>query len=73
MENNIMRKFKVNTTAKPKEPTREQMARYKDFATISHQYDRIAKRPKKPLYKDPKLFLLLLVLGIIVMLIFLEG
>jgi hypothetical protein len=73
METSIMRKFKVNTTAKPKEPSREQMARYKDFATISHQYDRITKRPKKPLYKDPKLFLLLLVLGIVMLLIFLEG
>lgn len=73
MENNVMRKFKVNTTAKPKEPTKEQMVRYKDFATISHQYQRITKRPKKPLYKDPKLFLLLLVLGIVILLIFLES
>ncbi|MBI3240180.1 MAG: hypothetical protein HYZ43_15250 [Flavobacteriia bacterium] len=68
-----MRKFKVNTDTKPKEPTKEQMARYKDFATISHQYDRIAKRPKKPLYRDPKLFLLLLILGLVMLLIFLEG
>jgi hypothetical protein len=68
-----MRKFKVNTDTKPKEPTKEQMARYKDFATISHQYDRIAKRPKKPRYRDPKLFLLLLILGLVMLLIFLEG
>jgi hypothetical protein len=68
-----MRKFKVNTTAKPKEPTKEQMVRYKDFATISHRYERIAKRPKKPLYKDPKLFLLLLVLGLVLLLVFLES
>lgn len=67
-----MRKFKVNKDARPQEPTREQMARYKDFATVSHQYDRITKRPKKPLYKDPKLFLLLLVIGIVILLIFLE-
>jgi hypothetical protein len=73
MENNVMRKFKVNTKAKPKEPTREQMVRYKDFATISHRYERIAKRPKRPLYKDPKLFLLLLVLGIVLLLVFLES
>ena len=49
------------------------MARYKDFATISHQYERIAKRPKKPLYRDPKLFLLLLIIGLVMLLIFLEG
>lgn len=68
-----MRKFKVNTDTKPNEPTKEQMARYKDFATISHQYERIAKRPKKPLYRDPKLFLLLLIIGLVMLLIFLEG
>jgi hypothetical protein len=73
MENSIMRKFKVNTTAKPKEPTKDQMVRYKDFATISHQYERLTKRPKKPLYKDPKLFLLLLVIGIVILLICLEA
>jgi hypothetical protein len=68
-----MRKFKVNNDTQPKEPTKEQMVRYKDFATISHRYDRIAKRPKKPLYKDPKLFLLLLIIGIVILLLFLEG
>jgi len=68
-----MRKFKVNNDAQPKEPTKEQMVRYKDFATISHRYDRIAKRPKRPLYKDPKLFLLLLIIGIVMLLLFLEG
>lgn len=67
-----MRKFKVNTNARPKEPTKEQIVRYKDFTTLSHQYERIAKRPKKPLYRDPKLFLLLLVLGIVMLLLFLE-
>ncbi len=67
-----MRKFKLNTESKPQEPTREQLARYKDFASVSHQYDRIAKRPKKPLYKDPKLFLLLLIIGIVFLLLFLE-
>lgn len=72
MEKNVMRKFRLNTDTKPKEPTKEQLARYKDFASVSHQYDRIAKRPKKPLYKDPKLFLLLLVIGIVMLLLFLE-
>lgn len=64
-----MRKFKLNTE-KPKEPSTENMKRYKDFASLSHQYDRITKRPKKPLYKDPKLFLFLLLLGLIALLLF---
>lgn len=67
-----MRKFKRTSGTPPTEPSKEQMAKYKDFATLSHQYERIAKRPKKPLYRDPKLFLLLLVIGIVILLIFLE-
>ena len=67
-----MRKFKVNTDTKPTEPTKEQMVRYKDFATISHRYERLTKRPKRPLYKDPKLFLLLLIIGLVFLLLFLE-
>lgn len=68
-----MRKFKVIKQAKPAEPTKEQMARYKDFATLSHQYERIAKRPKRPLYRDPKLFMLLLIIGLVMLLVFLES
>ena len=68
----MRRTFKYNKQAKSNEPTKEQIARYKDFASISHKYERIAKRPKKPLYKDPKLFLLLVLLGIVFLLIFLE-
>lgn len=68
-----MRKFKRTSEPTPKEPSKDQMVRYKDFATLSHQYDRIAKRPKKPLYKDPKLFLLLLIIGLVFLIIFLEN
>jgi len=67
-----MRKFRLNTNAKSQEPTKEQIVRYKDFTGISHRYDRITKRPKKPLYKDPKLLLFLLIIGLIFLLIFLE-
>ena len=67
-----MRKFKINNEQKSKEPTKEQMARYKDFASVSHRYEHLTKRPKKPLYKDPKLFLLLLIIGLVFLLLFLE-
>jgi hypothetical protein len=66
-----MRKFKLNT-GKTKEPSSESMKRYKDFASLSHQYDRITKRPKKPIYKDPKLFLFLLLIGLIALLLFVD-
>ncbi len=68
-----MRKFILNKEAKKKEPTREQINRYKDFSRLSHDYERIVKRPKKPLYKDPKLFLYLFLLGLILYLMYFES
>ncbi|MDX1445550.1 hypothetical protein [Lishizhenia sp.] len=67
-----MRKFKINRKSEI-EPSEEQLKKYKDFATVSHGYKRLTKRPKKPLYKDPKLFLILFLLGLIAFLVFLEN
>ncbi len=68
-----MRKFTLNNETKKKEPTNEQINRYKDFSRLSHEYERIVKRPKKPLYKDPKLFLYLFLLGLILYLMYFES
>jgi len=67
-----MRKFKINRKDKI-EPSKEQLKRYKDFASVSHGYKRLTKRPKKPLYKDPKLFLIIFLLGLIAFLMFMEN
>jgi hypothetical protein len=68
-----MRKFTLNKEASKKEPTKEQINRYKDFSRLSHDYERLVKRPKKPLYKDPKLFLYLFLLGLILYLMYFES
>jgi hypothetical protein len=69
-----MRKFKLNKDSKTeKEPTPEQMKRYKDFATLNHSYERLTKRSRKRLFQDPKFFLLVLIIGIVLLLIFLES
>ncbi len=67
-----MTKFVYKKEGKPKEPTKEQLARYKDFSALSSNYDKITKRSKKPLYRDPKLFILLFLLALIAFLVFLE-
>lgn len=67
-----MRKFKLGNDPERLEPTAEQIARRKDFTRLSHRYDQLTKRPKKPLYRDPKLFLLLFLLGIVALLLFME-
>jgi hypothetical protein len=68
-----MRKFKRNIDQKELNPTDEQIKRQKDFARLHHEYERVTKRGKKPLYKDPKLFLLFFILGLIMLLILLES
>lgn len=67
-----MRKFVRNKDNKALNPSEEQIKRQKDFSRLHHEYERLTKRGKKPLYKDPKLFMLFILLGIILLLILLE-
>lgn len=68
-----MRKFSINRGKKNLEPSDEQIKRHKDFSRIHHDYERLTKRGKRPLFKDPKLYLLLVLLGIVMLLVFLEN
>tara|TARA_R110002072_G_scaffold20688_4_gene74853 strand:+ start:5594 stop:5800 length:207 start_codon:yes stop_codon:yes gene_type:complete len=68
-----MRKFKLNTEKKDKSPTDAQVKRQKDFSRLHHDYEKLTKKGKKPLYKDPKLFILFVLLAVILLLVFLEG
>jgi hypothetical protein len=65
-----MRKFSVNREKESLEPTKEQIQRHKDFSRLHHDYERLTKRGKKPIYKDPKLYLLVVVIGIVLLLLF---
>jgi hypothetical protein len=67
-----MRKFSVNREKESLEPTKEQIQRHKDFSRLHHEYERLSKRGKKPIYRDPKLYLLFVLIGIIMLLLFLE-
>lgn len=68
-----MRKFSINRTRKSKEPTDAQINRHKDFSRLSADYDLLVKQNKKPLYKNPKLFLYLFLIGVILYLMFFES
>lgn len=65
-----MKTYKYSKDPKKEPISEEQIKRYKDFASLSHSYERLTKRPKKPLYRDPKLFLFLLLIGLIALLLF---
>lgn len=68
-----MKKFILNKDKKEINPTDEQIKRQKDFSRLHHDYERLTKRSKRPLYKDPKLFMLLFILGLVLFLMFFEG
>ncbi|MDP5010485.1 MAG: hypothetical protein NWQ47_04550 [Crocinitomicaceae bacterium] len=68
-----MRKFSIHREKKEIEPNDEQIKRHKDFARIHHEYERLTKRGKKPVYRDPKLYLLVVIIGIVLLLAFLEA
>lgn len=64
-----MRKYKLNKDFKQQLPSEDETAKYKDFAQLTHAYDQVTKRRKKPLYKDPKAFIALVLILIIVWLV----
>lgn len=68
-----MRKFTLNKAQKKLSPTDEQIKRQKDFSRLHHNYEKVVKRGKRPLYRDPKLFLLLFVIGLVIFLMYLES
>lgn len=65
-----MRKFTINAEKSNLEPSKEQILRYKNFNELSQNHKKITKRPKRTLYQDPKMFLFLLLLGLIALLLF---
>lgn len=67
-----MKKFILNKDKKEINPTDAQIKRQKDFSRLHHDYERLTKRSKRPLYKDPKLFMLLFIIGLVIFLMFFE-
>ena len=68
-----MRKFTLNKDPKKLTPTDKQIKRQKDFSRLHHDYEKIVKRGKRPLYRDPKLFLLVFIIALVFFLMYLES
>jgi hypothetical protein len=63
----------IKKTSKTTEPTQAQIAKAKNFKKLTHEYDRITKRSKKPLHKDPKLIMLVLLILLVLFMLYLES
>ncbi len=60
-----MKNYKINRTDPKETPSPETIAKYKNFAQLSHEYDRLVKPHKVPIYKDKLMFLVLLLIVLI--------
>lgn len=65
-----MRKFTINRTNKKLDPTKVQMDRYKDFSRIYTDYELLTKNRTRPIYKDPRLYLLFVIIGVLILVLF---
>jgi len=65
-----MKKYKLNKDKKQEELSSEEIRKYKDFGKLVHNYEKATKPIyKKPLYKDPKTFIILLIIVLLAYLI----
>ena len=60
-----MRKFRINRNGVKELPSEEISSQYKDFSRLTHAYDHAVKRPKTTLYRNKKMFLMLLLITLI--------
>ena len=60
-----MRKYKINRNKERKLPPHSVSDKFKDFDKIRMQHGDITKQPKQPLYKNKKLFMLLLLIALV--------
>ena len=59
-----MKKYKINKTKKARISEKE-ILKYKNFNRLSHAYQKMTKRPRIPLYKNPKAFLVLVIIALL--------
>lgn len=60
-----MKEYKIDRENKQETPSSETISKFKNFGQLSHEYDRLTKKPKVPLYKDKKMFLVLLLIVLV--------
>ncbi|MCB9165311.1 MAG: hypothetical protein H6592_12940 [Flavobacteriales bacterium] len=64
----MKRRYRI-TPEGGQQPTDAEIARYRDPKRLLYNYTRAVQRPQKPLYRDPKAFLILLLIVLLAYLI----
>jgi len=64
----MKRRYRITPEGR-QQPTDAEIARYRDPKRLLYNYTRAVQRPQKPLYRDPKAFLFLLLIVLLAYLI----
>jgi hypothetical protein len=64
-----MRKYKLNNSQERKIVTDAMVKKHMDFHKLRAEYNDVVKRPTVPLYRNKKLFLFILIIGLLAWLV----
>lgn len=65
-----MKQYKINREQKEKSiPSNEVIEKYRNFKQLNVSYNEFTKRSKVPLYKNKKMFLFLMLIGLVAWLV----
>lgn len=64
-----MSKYKLNKSGTDNLPSNEEIESTKDFSRLRANYDKVTKRPKVPLYKNPIAFIVLVIVILILLIL----
>ncbi len=58
----MKRQYRISPQGRGTPPTEVEIARYRDPKRLLFNYQKAVRRPQRPLYKDPKAFIALLLI-----------
>lgn len=58
----MKRQYRISPQGRGAPPTEAEIARYRDPKRLLFNYQKAVRRPQRPLYKDPKAFITLLLI-----------
>lgn len=65
----MKRQYRIAPGGRTAEPTDKEIAGYRDPKRLLYNYEKAVRRSRKPLYKDPKSFLTLLLIVLLAILL----
>lgn len=58
----MSRRYRITPEGRSQQPTDSEVARYRDPKRLMYNYERAVRKPRRPIYRDPKAFLVLLLI-----------